>query len=345
MPDQGVHRDIVVIGASAGGLQPLSDILSALPAGFPASVLIVLHQSEVSRGRLPDLLQRFTELPVALAEHLQPLEPGRVYVAPPDRHLLVRPGHIELSRGPRENHTRPAVDPLFRTAARAYGERVIGVVLSGTLYDGSGGLMAINAADGVAIVQDPADASASGMPESAILHASIDYVLPSAEIAARLIDLVGLPIGAGNQTVSDHMSGIEHRIQMDFDNQSDDTRAGESTMFTCPDCGGVLWQDGVGAALAFRCHVGHTYAPEALLGLKTDDMEAALWACVRMLKEKSTLSRQMATRYRKASANGQYTERLAEQAERDDHYVELLKSLLEQLPDPVGSRAAIADNE
>lgn len=203
--------------------------------------------------------------------------------------------------------------------------------------------MAINAADGVAIVQDPADAAAAGMPESAILHANIDYVLPSSAIAARLIELVGTPDTSGNEPVQDHTTGIEHRIQLDFDHQSRDTRSGGSTMFTCPDCGGVLWQDGEGPALHFRCHVGHAYAPEALLGLKTDDMEAALWACVRMLKEKATLSRQLATRYRKAAANGQYTERLTEQAERDDHYVELLKSLLEQLPDPVGSRAPIAE--
>ncbi len=289
----------------------------------------------MSKSRLPQLLQRVTNLPVAMAEHGQPLEMGRIYIAPPDQHLLVRDGHVELSDGPRENHTRPAVDPLFRSAGRAYGERVIGVVLSGTLYDGSAGLMAINAYNGVAIVQDPAEAVMTGMPESAMLHAKVDYVLSAAAIASTLVELVGRQVRAGRDQMRDDDADLKQKIQADFDQQSQDVRAGETTMFTCPDCGGVLWQDREEASLHFRCHVGHAFAPETLLGLKSEEMEAALWTCVRMLKEKSILSRQLATRYRNASANARYTDRLTEQADRDDRYVETLKALLEQFPGPV----------
>ncbi len=340
--DHDIRRDIVVIGASAGGIPPLLTIIEQLPPDFPAAVLIVVHMPAMSRSRLPELLQRVTDLPVGLAEHHQPLDMGRIYVAPPDRHLIVREGYVELSHGPRENHTRPAVDPLFRSAARAYRERVIGIVLSGTLYDGSGGLMAINAYGGLAIVQDPAEALMAGMPESAMLHANIDHVLPAATIAGKLTELVGNRVTTGSITMRDDEAVIEQKIEADFQHQTEDVRADQSTMFTCPDCGGVLWQEATGPALHFRCHVGHAFAPEALLGLKTEDMEAALWTCVRMLKEKATLSRQMATRYRNAAANGQYSSRLTEQAERDEHYVEVLKTLLEQIPGPVDS-VAVAD--
>ncbi len=337
MSERDIRRDIVVIGASAGGIPPLLTVIERLPDDFGAAVLIVVHLPPMSKSRLPHLLQRVTNLPVAMAEDGQALEPGRIYVAPPDEHLLVRPGSVELSHGPRENHTRPAVDPLFRSAARAYGERVIGVVLSGTLYDGSGGLMAINAHHGIAIVQDPDEALMSGMPESALLHATVHHVLPAAEIANRLVELVGRAVGPEGIPVRDDETELKRKIQSDFDRQSQDSRPGESTMFTCPDCGGVLWQEGEGSSLQFRCHVGHAFAPETLVGLQSEEVEAALWMCVRMLKEKSTLSRQMATRYRNVAASAQYTERLSEQADRDDRYVEVLRSLLERFPGPVSA--------
>ncbi len=337
MSERDIQRDIVVIGASAGGIPPLLTVIEHLPDDFGAAVLIVMHMPAMSKSRLPQLLQRVTNLPVSMAEDQQALEAGRIYVAPPDQHLLVRRGYVELSHGPRENHTRPAVDPLFRSAARAYGDRVIGVVLSGTLYDGSGGLMAINSYHGVAIVQDPEEALMSGMPESAMLHATVDYILPADQIANTLVELVGRAVKPENLLMRDDEAELKQKIQSDFDRQSQDTRASESTMFTCPDCGGVLWQEGEGPSLQFRCHVGHVFAPETLVGLQSEDVEAALWACVRMLKEKSTLSRQMATRYRNAAASAQYTERLGEQADRDDRYVEVLRSLLEQFSGPVAA--------
>lgn len=340
MSEQGVRHDIVVIGASAGGIPPLLTVIGNLPEDFGAAVMIVVHLPALSKSHLPQILQRVTSLPVVTAEHGQAIETGRIYVAAPDQHLIVREGYVELSHGPRENHTRPSVDPLFRSAARAYGERVIGIVLSGVLYDGSGGLMAINAHHGVAIVQDPNEALMAGMPESAMLHATIDYVLPAAEIASTLVELVGRTFRPEDVPMRDDEAEIEMKIQLDFDRQRQDVRPGESTMFTCPDCGGVLWQDREGAALQFRCHVGHAYAPETLMSLKSEDVEAALWACVRMLKEKSTLSRQMATRYGNASANVSYTDRFNEQADRDDGYVEVLRTLLEQLPGPVDAGIA-----
>lgn len=326
---QPPRRDIVVIGASAGGIPPLLTVMKALPEDFPAAVLIVVHMPPLGESRLPQLLRRVTTLPVVAATPEAPLEIGCVYVAAPDRHLLVQRGHIELSRGPRENHTRPAVDPLFRSAARAYGERVIGVILSGTLYDGSAGLMAIKAYGGYAIVQDPGEAAMSSMPEHALASAAVDDVLRADQIAPRLVALVTVPLSPKEDAMRDEGVRTQETIRDDFTAQSRDQRPDQITMFTCPDCGGVLWQEGVGTSLHFRCHVGHAYAPELLLALKSEGMEGALWACVRLLKEKATLGHQLAARQSVANRNGEQATRLEERARTDEQYVEILTRLLE----------------
>lgn len=317
-------------------------MIEGLPADFPGAVLIVVHTPPLGRSRLPGLLQRATPLPVALASHGELLRPGHIYIAPPDRHLIARYGHLDLSHGPRENHTRPAIDPLFRSAARAYGDRAIGVILSGTLYDGTSGLMAINAHGGVAIVQDPAEAVVAGMPESALRHARADHILPAAGIAAVLSDLVGRTTRPGHRTdprqetpvMTDDAERLDQAIERDFSRQGQDQRTGESTMYVCPDCGGVLWQSGTGPDLAFRCHVGHAFSPESLAVLQSEDVEAAIWTCVRLLREKATLSRQLATRAREGGQVGAAADRFDEQAERDDHYVTVLRTLLEQANGP-----------
>jgi two-component system chemotaxis response regulator CheB len=341
MTESGIHRDIIVIGASAGGIEPLLTVIRALPADFAASIMVVVHLPATAKSRLAQIIQHVTPLTVGVVGGQEPIEPGRIYVAPPDFHLIVRHGYVELSHGPRENHTRPAVDPLFRSAARAYGPRVIGIILSGTLYDGSSGLMAINAHRGIAIVQDPAEAVVGGMPENAILHANVDHVLPATGIAETLIELVGVPASQEKESaaMADESERVEQVIESDFLRQGQDERRDESTMFICPDCGGVLWQAGTGSSLSFRCHVGHAYSPEVLVALKSEEIEAALWSCVRLLKEKATLSQQLANRSRAAGQNGGNVERFEEQAMRDARYVDVLKDLLELVPGPIGAQA------
>ena len=314
------HRDIVVIGASAGGIQALTTLVAGLPRDFPASLLVVVHIPPYAVSRLPEILSRSGPLPATHAQHGEVLEPGRIYVAPPDRHLLVRAGWIELSRGPRENHARPAIDPLFRTAARAYGSRVIGIVLSGALYDGSMGLLAIKTRGGMAIVQDPKEAIVDSMPRRAIERVAAEHILPVADIAAALTDLVRQPVTAqgGSSMVNtiDAEERLEAAIAEDFVEQASDGRTEETTIFTCPDCGGVLWQGGEGPVLRFRCHVGHAFAPEVLLSQKSEELETALWSSLRLLKEKATLTQQLAKRTR-GSGNGkaaQAAERIADQA-------------------------------
>jgi two-component system, chemotaxis family, protein-glutamate methylesterase/glutaminase len=342
------HRDIVVIGASAGGIQALTTLVAGLPRDFPASLLVVVHIPPYSISRLPEILSRSGPLPATHAQHGEEIEPGRIYIAPPDRHLLVRAGWIELSRGPRENHARPAIDPLFRTAARTYGRRTIGIVLSGALYDGSMGLLAIKTRGGMAIVQDPKEAIVDSMPRRAIERAAADHVLPVAEIAASLTDLVQQPVVAQGENRMVNTIDAEERLEAviaeDFVEQASDGRTEETTLFTCPDCGGVLWQGAEGPVLRFRCHVGHAFAPEVLLSQKSEELETALWSSLRLLKEKATLTQQLANRTR-SSGNGtaatQAAERITDQAKLDERHAQVIQELLEAMPSAMDQAAVV----
>jgi two-component system, chemotaxis family, protein-glutamate methylesterase/glutaminase len=347
------HRDIVVIGASAGGIPALTTLVAGLPRDFPASLLVVVHIPPYAKSRLPEILSRAGPLPATHVQQGEAIEPGHIYVAPPDRHLLVRNGWVELSRGPRENHARPAIDPLFRTAARTYGPRVIGIVLSGALYDGSMGLLAIKTRGGMAIVQDPREAIVDSMPRRALERVAVEHILPVAEMAAMLTDLVRQPVVAhgGNSKVNtiDAEERLEAVIAEDFTEQAGDGRIEETTLFTCPDCGGVLWQGGAGPVLRFRCHVGHGFAPEVLLSQKSEELEAALWSSLRLLKEKATLTRQLATRTRSAGNGGaaQAAGRIEEQVQLDEQHMRAIQALLEAMPSPMDQAAVVsqAQNE
>jgi two-component system chemotaxis response regulator CheB len=333
------HREIVVVGASAGGIPALTALVAGLPADFPAALVVAVHIQPYAVSRLPEILTRAGPLPAAHAIHGAEIVPGRIYVAPPDRHLLVRRGWLELTRGPRENHARPAIDPLFRTAARAYGPRAIGIVLSGALYDGSLGLLAIETRGGVAIVQEPQEAPFDSMPRNALRFVTADHVLRAAAMPAVLDTLVREPLAAeGVLAMTDDEERIDDAVSATFAEQVDGERADETTVYTCPDCGGVLWQAGDGAELGFRCHVGHAYAPEVLLSEKSEELEAALWSSLRLLKEKVTLARQMAHRAAidgNGSAARETARRFAEQAELNERYAESIQELLTAMPNPM----------
>lgn len=331
----GIGRDIVVVGASAGGIQALLSLVGGLPSDFPGAVFVVVHTTPHAPSVLPKVLSRAGQLPAKHAEHGEPIVAGQIYVAPPDHHLLVRAGCVELSHGPRENHSRPAVDPLFRSASRAYGPRVAAVILSGALGDGTAGLLAVTSRGGKAIVQDPKDAIVDGMPRSALRLVDVDCVLPAAKIAPALIQFANEQITAeGGAEMSDPEERAEETIHEDIAQQADDRRHNELTLFTCPDCGGSLWQIDEGPLLRFRCHVGHAYASEALLALKSDELEAALRTCVRLLTEKATLTRQLSSR-RSVNGNGRLSERSEEQAALDERHASVIRELLHSMPNPI----------
>jgi two-component system, chemotaxis family, protein-glutamate methylesterase/glutaminase len=301
-------RDVVVVGASAGGVEALRTLVAGLPSDFPACVLVVLHTPATSRSALAAILDRSGPLPAAPAQEEDRLEPGRILVAPPDRHLIVYDRQVTLSRGPRENGHRPAVDVLFRSAARALGPRVIAVVLSGTLDDGAAGLVAVHRRGGLGVVQSPEDAMYASMPRAAIAGDHPSHVLPVAEMPALLARLVHEEVGtapgaASGRTTSpsdprphesDHEMETEIAMAaLDGDALNDPERPGTSSGFACPDCHGVLFEIQDGDVQRFRCRVGHAWSPHSLAAQQTFAVEGALWIALRALEEKAALADRM----------------------------------------------------
>ncbi len=284
---------VVVIGASAGGLQALTTIVEQLPRSLPACVLIVMHASS---SVLPQILNRFSSLPVAFAKDGDSLDSGHVYVAPPNFHLLVGARGVMLVQGPRENGFRPAIDPLFRTAAREFGPRVIGVVLSGALSDGTYGLSAIKHHGGLTIVQDPKDALLPSMPQSAI-DVGVAHVLAATDIAHEI------ERGARGIADAQGRAKMPRTNQLEPQESTQDTEIrdmnalfGPPSGLTCPDCGGALWHIEDGQIVRYQCHVGHQYAPENLEAAQRDGIDGALWTAVRVLEEHANLKSRMAKR-------------------------------------------------
>jgi len=292
-------HDIIVIGASAGGVEALRELVKALTADFPAAILIVLHIPAYSASALPDILARAGLLPAQHPSSDTPLQPGNIYVAPPNQHLLVKNGFVTLARGPHENGHRPAVDPLFRSAAREYGRRVIGVILSGVLDDGTAGLLAVKMRGGIAVVQDPADALYDGMPRSAIENVDVDYIVPIEAMASLLTRLANEPVSdVPALPVSEQMAVEADMAELDVEAMQKPDRPGTPSAFVCPDCGGTLFEIQDAHLTRYRCRVGHAFSPETLLAAQSDRLEDAFWVALRALEESASLSRRMAARAR-----------------------------------------------
>ena len=292
-------HDIIGIGASAGGVEALSRIVCGLPPDLSASIFIVLHVSPNSPSLLPVILNRNGPLHAAHAQDGEAIRRGCIYVAPPDHHLLVKRGYLRVTRGPRENSSRPAIDPLFRTAALAYSERVVGVVLSGNLDDGTAGLGAIKARGGLTIVQDPADALYPGMPRSAIERVAVDHVVPLADLPALLVQLVSEP-AAGDRAEpipEDEDTEFEADIaEMDPAPDPSGAIPGAPAGFGCSECGGSQYALSDGEILHFRSRVGHAWSPDTLLAEQSEALEAVLWTALPSLEEQAALSGDLTAR-------------------------------------------------
>lgn len=250
-------HDIVVVGASAGGVEALIRLVERLVFGLPAAGFVVLHVPGDGTSVLPQILARSGSLPATQAIDGEPIVCGRIYVAPPDHPLLVHHKQVRVAHGPRENRHRPAVDPLFRTAARAYGERVIGVILWGSLDDGTAGLLAIKARGGITVVQEPADALFTGMPRSALDCVSVDHVLAAQEIGAVLATLTRRSVTGKGTKMSGAMATEAARAELDPAPMQRAERPGVPSPFSCPECGGVLWELQEEALTRFQSRTGH----------------------------------------------------------------------------------------
>lgn len=313
------QRDIVVIGGSAGSLQVLQSILPALPWNFPAAVFVVLHTSEDSPGLLPEILNRYSKLPVLYAVHGTEILPSRVYIAPAgQRHMLLDRGKVRLEPGPRENRSRPSIDALFRSASYAYGNQVIGVVLTGNLDDGSAGMLAIKNRGGTAIVQDPDEALAPSMPASVIEATTVDYILPSEKIGDKLVELAPTESAEKVRTIS----------------MGEGSMSATGQTYDCPECGGVLEEAKEGGMLRFRCRVGHLYSPESLLADQTEAVEKALWAAIRSMEEQAEFSDRLADVSRQKK-RPRLQHRFAEKANASRENAHILRDLLQKTSDEV----------
>jgi two-component system chemotaxis response regulator CheB len=288
-------KDIIVVGTSAGGIEALRVLVGALPADLAAPVFIVLHTAPDAPGMLADILDRFSRLPVKMATEGERIRPGRIYVAPPDRHLLLEPNRVRVTRGPKENRFRPAVDPLFRSAAQTYGPRVIGVILTGYLDDGTAGLWTVKQLGGTAIVQDPSDALVPFMPQNALAHVNVDYCLPLEGIAPLLVRLTTK--AAEEEGAYQVPKEVEIEVNIAKEQKALDAgvlQLGEPSNYACPECHGVLLQMKEGTLFRFRCHTGHAYSVESLLSDLTEKMDDALWNSIRAFEEGELFMRHMA---------------------------------------------------
>ena len=319
-------RDIVAIGASAGAIEALTALVSTLPADFSGSLFVVLHMRPDAGSKVPHILARAGALPVVAPEDMTTIQRGRIYLASPDRHLLIERDRVRVVRGPKENRHRPAIDPLFRSAAWAYGQRVVGVILTGMGDDGAAGLWAIKSCGGTTVVQDPASAAHPEMPESALLQNDIDHCIPLDQIAPLLTRLVREPINGRDYASCRPTLNTEVEFDTMGRDITDMGSLGKLSPFTCPSCRGALWELHDGDILRYRCHTGHAFSEQSLHAEQSIAIEEGLYSALRAVEEKATLLRRLSHRWREklprlASA---YTTR----ANELEHSAELLRNLI-----------------
>jgi two-component system chemotaxis response regulator CheB len=312
---------IIVIGASTGGIEATCRLLAGLPRDFSPPIFIVQHIGR-ALSMLPRIFARCGPLPVAHPRQGEKIRSGRIYVAPSNQHLVIANGHMELRSGPRENRSRPAVDPLFRSAARAYREHVIGIILSGELDDGVAGLFAIKARGGTTIVQDPIEAPSPSMPGQALRNVIVDHVSPVAEMAPLLVKLTqGMPMPKTHQKKK-----AKRRTAQRASAPEEKGVKGIPVPMVCPDCSGPLYELKNGKLVRFHCIVGHSFSPVSLTDAHADALERALWVAIRTLKEKLTLQRMLVNKHGNQQ-EAALAKRIAEDADGISRDIELLEQV------------------
>jgi two-component system, chemotaxis family, protein-glutamate methylesterase/glutaminase len=317
-------RDIIVVGTSAGGSEALTKLIGLLPSNLPATIFIVQHMPADSVGDvLVARLQQANRFPCTLAKDQERFRRGHLYIAPPDCHLLLKTHHVLVAKGARENRYRPAIDPLFRSAAVSHGPRVIGVILSGQLDDGTLGMRAIKMCGGLTVVQDPKDAEYPEMPQSVINHVSATYCVPLAEMGSLLNTLVRktrgkrfiVPAALRTEAV------IAERVLSDVRQLN---TLGPQVPYNCPNCGGVLWDVDKSGGLQYRCHTGHSFTTASLLTSQSEKIEETLWVALRMFEERKNLLNN--TQQREASVRMKHW--YGERARETNVHVKRIRAML-----------------
>lgn len=327
------RSNVVVIGTSAGGIPAMKELFGRLPANLEACLFVAMHVPAYRESHLPEILSRAGPLPAVHPHDGQRLENGTIYVAPPDFHMLIHDGVIRLGRGPRENHTRPSVDPLFRSAALSHGPRVIGIVLTGLLGDGAAGMLAIKRRGGTTAIQDPTDAAYPDMPENVLRAIDVDFRGTALELADFIVRSTKREVVMGVEIPMDEQLHMENEVAEGKDVGREAVAQDPPSVFGCPDCGGVLWQVNEGNLERFRCRTGHAYSEEALYIAQAENVESALWTALRALSESAELALRLAKR---ARTNGDAETGDRFQRRRDEllRSIDVIRASLSQRPAP-----------
>lgn len=318
------NSKLVVIGTSAGGMDALLNLLSQLQEDFPAPILVVQHISPEATGHvLISSFNKKTNLTCEIAQNGASLKNGHVYMAPADFHLMIDDDEkILITKGAHENRARPAIDPLFRSAAVVFGNRVISILLTGYLDDGTAGSIVVKRCGGICIVQDPADAQYPDMPQNAINQVDVDHIIPLAEMGGLLYQLLAIKIGKSKPVPKDILveSEIAKKVLSDLASVN---ALGDQVPFNCPGCGGVLWQVDKGDSLRYRCHTGHAYTAKFLLEEQNKRIEETMWVALRMFEERKNLLTTMSKKMK-----GKYADSAMERAESSQKHIDRIKSIL-----------------
>jgi two-component system chemotaxis response regulator CheB len=319
-------KNIVVIGASAGGIKAVTQLVDGLPAGLPIAVFIVIHMSKQSQAPvIVQSLQKLTTYNCKVAANDEDIEVGHIYLAPADHHLLLKPGKMRLIYGPHENRWRPSIDVLFRSAAAAYGSQVTGVILSGLLDDGTSGMSAIKRSGGICIVQEPLEAEYDDMPFNVINNVPVDHRVLIQDMGYIIADVLSKP--SANIPIPEDVkieAAITERL---VSNITDMEKLGTHSNFTCPDCGGNLWEIKQDSHKRYRCHTGHVYTALNLFEKQGEQMEESIWISIRMLEERRNLLLNMPGRDN-GSVSADLTNDYQRRANELAVHVERLKSFL-----------------
>ena len=318
-------RNIIVVGTSAGGVQALCELTKNLPQDLDASIFVVMHIG--SETMLPQILSHCGNLPAVIAEHGKTYKRGCIHCAPPNCHLSIKDHTTVLTRGPRENGHRPAIDVLFRSAAREHRSNVVGVLLSGGRDDGSAGLYAIKARGGVAIVQDPAQAMAPDMPRNALKMVDIDFCLPVQQIADALVELAS---GKATDIIESPNGGNIMEDQANADRPTSEP-PGNQIPVACPECNGPIYETKNGELAHFQCFVGHRFSPESLSEQHAEALERALWTAIRKLKERVVLHKNLVERKKRNTGEDELMKRLEESVLTAERDLKLLHEVVERI--------------
>jgi two-component system chemotaxis response regulator CheB len=336
------NRDLVAIGTSAGGVEALLSLAASLTRDFPASLLVTIHLSPQRRSPLDEILTRAGPLPATFAKHGERLERSHIYLAPPDRHLLLFGDELHLGYGPRENNARPAVDAMLRSVATCCAARSIGVVLTGTLGDGASGLFALNTCGGITVIQDPRDAAFPDMPEAAMERVHPAHVAALSEMPALLRRLVDQPVGKPG-SVPDNIRREVEIARTGNTTMGEMDRLGARSVLACPDCHGVMWEIDEGELVRYRCHVGHTYSAEMLSVALDENLARALGSAQRALEERVALARKLAKQAMQLGHN-LVTVNWTQKAREYERELDVVRDSIRRMDD-IASRAAVKSAE